>query len=385
MRRVTCIVSRRLISEGWAPREYNSRWAAQNELSSHNKRTKEAGQTRLVHWIDDRKKMSADAITTNDESRDKITKLAAWESDLQHLVLKGIEQILPECKLGDGGYGTVYKVKYCELICAAKKIHPYLIEKKSPDDRTPEPKQKESFIKECLRCSKLRHPNIVQFLGIYYEKADGIKFPRMVMEMMPYSLDSLVQKQPTIPIQMKFSIVYDVSLGLCYLHNQSPPIIHRDLNPNNILIAENYRAKISDLGLAKAINVAGTVNEKLSNYPGVRDFMPPETKQDNYSTPMDVFSFAGIILCAFNQRWPTPEQKNYITDRSERKRREMTEIERRVKYLNEMTGDAKVLRPLVEQCLNNEPDKRPDIVTITRKVQTLKQVSVFGIYICGYQ
>ena len=47
------------------------------------------------------------------------------EKDLRHLVLKGVEELIsdPEYELGTGGYGSVYKVKYCELICAAKKIH----------------------------------------------------------------------------------------------------------------------------------------------------------------------------------------------------------------------------------------------------------------------
>ena len=79
----------------------------------------------------------------------------------------------------------------------------------------------ESFMRECRQCSTLRHPNVIQFLGVYYPSvgAGGIqgrmRLPVMVMEMMVDSLTSLVDKHEKIPVHIKFSIVHDVSLGLC--------------------------------------------------------------------------------------------------------------------------------------------------------------------------
>ena len=57
-----------------------------------------------------------------------------------------------------------------------------------------------------------------------------------------------MDKHEKIPVHIKYSIVHDVSLGLCYLHNHDPPIIHWDLSPNNVLLTAHHVAKISDQG-----------------------------------------------------------------------------------------------------------------------------------------
>ena len=80
-----------------------------------------------------------------------------------------------------------------------------------------------------------------------------MRLPVMVMEMMADSLTSFVEKHEKIPVHIKYSIVHDVSLGLCYLHNHDPPIVHRDLSPNNVLLTAHHVAKISHLGVAKVI------------------------------------------------------------------------------------------------------------------------------------
>jgi len=111
-------------------------------------------------------------------------------------------------------------------------------------------------MRECRQRSTLRYPSVVQFLGVYYPSASvqgRMQLPVIVMEMMAESLTSLVNKHEKIPVHIKFSIVHDVSLGLCYLHSHDPPIVHRDLSPNNILLIAHYLVKISDLGVAKVI------------------------------------------------------------------------------------------------------------------------------------
>ena len=225
--------------------------------------------------------------------------------DFQGLVLKEII-LLDREELGRGAYGRVYAVNYCEMICAAKEIHSILAEGVG---RVQMQHTVESFMKECRQCSLLRHPNVIQFLGVYYPSERGagrMQLPVMVMEMMADSLTSLVDKHKEIPVHIKFSIVHDVSLGLCYLHNHDPPIVHRDLSPNNILLTVHHVAKISDLGVAKVIKADS--RKTMTKAPGTVDFMPPESLSNTpvYGLPMDIFSFAGVILHTFNQQWPHP-------------------------------------------------------------------------------
>ena len=76
--------------------------------------------------------------------------------DLQHLVLKGIEEVNQK-EIGRGAYGRVYEVKYCETTCAAKELHSILLEGQGEAER----RFVDSFLRECHQCSKLRHPNII--------------------------------------------------------------------------------------------------------------------------------------------------------------------------------------------------------------------------------
>jgi len=200
-----------------------------------------------------------------------------------------------------------------------------------------------------------------------------MRLPVMVMEMMVDSLTSLVDKHEKIPVHIKYSIVHDVSLGLCYLHNHDPPIVHRDLSPNNILLTTHHVAKISDLGVAKVIKADS--KKTMTQAPGTVDFMPPESLANTpvYGPPMDVFSFAGITLHTFNQQWPCPTEQVQF-DPKTRRRVALSEIERRQQYLDKLRGEAEVLRPLVEECLDDDPAVRPTIAAVCERIQVSKDV-----------
>ena len=277
------------------------------------------------------------------------------------LVLTGVQPL--DRELGRGAYGRVFAVKYRGVTCAAKEVHSDLVQGQRIVDM---------FLRECEHCSRLRHPNIVKFLGVYYPTggASGMRLPVMVMEMMAQNLTSFVEKfvdkQQSIPVHLKFSVINDVALGLYYLHSHTPPIIHRDLSPNNILLTDHNVAKIGDLGVAKVVQAGA----KKTTAPGTIDFMPPEALDSGpeYGPPMDVFSFAGIILHTFTQQWPSPSNSK-IFDPKTRKRVALSEVERRLKYLDLMTGEDAVLKPLIEECLDEDPTIRPSMVAVCEKIQ----------------
>ena len=220
--------------------------------------------------------------------------MASSES-IQGFVLKGVTSLNRE-ELGRGAYGKVYAVKYCQTVCAAKEIHSILIEDVGETERR---LTIESFLRECRQCSMLRHPNIIQFLGVYYHTGAGganrMRLPVMVMEMMADSLTSFVDKHEKIPVHIKYSIAHDVSLGLCYLHNHDPPIVHRDLSPNNVLLTAHHVAKISDLGVAKVIKADS--RKTMTKAPGTVDFMPPEALA---RSPLSLWPSDGCVFICWN-------------------------------------------------------------------------------------
>ena len=134
--------------------------------------------------------------------------------ELKNVTLNDVVPLNDE--LGNGAYGTVFSVLHGGIVRAAKKIHPILIEGVSK-----EAKQaiKDDFIRECLCCSSILHPNIVQFLGVYFESTQST-LPIMVMELMHTSLTKFLDNNKSkISFGVKISIMHDASLGLSFLHN----------------------------------------------------------------------------------------------------------------------------------------------------------------------
>ena len=197
--------------------------------------------------------------------------------------------------------------------------------------------------------------------------------PVMVMEKMQHSLKSLVDKYENIPLNVKLSILNDVCLGLRYLHSRNPPIVHRDLTPNNILLSYHLEAKITDLGVAKVMQTTDT--KTMTKAPGTTDFMPPESLADRpvYGVPLDMFSYGGVILYTITQLWPQPSSWVKF-DPDTGRRMVLSELERRQHYLDKMTGGAADLKPLVISCLDDNPKRCPPVAQVSMVVKRAKDV-----------
>ena len=314
----------------------------------------------------------AAAKQTVDEIKDAGPELQDPIPELKDVTLRGIVPLSDE--LGRGAYGSVFTVNHEGVVCAAKKIHPILIESVSDEEKE---RIKNDFIRECLCCSSIQHSNIVQFKGVYY-RSDQSSLPIMVMELMHTSLTKFVDSNKSnISFGKKISILRDATMGLSFLHSHKPRILHRDLSPNNIMLTSQLVAKIGDLGVAKVVR-AGS-KETISKLqltravPGTPDFMPPEVMDVNavYGTPIDVFSFGGIALFVFAEEWPTPTALKQ-RDPNTKKMITLNEAERRQQYLDKMMGKAAELRKMVEQCLDDDPDERPSIQEVSAIIKPLR-------------
>ena len=272
-------------------------------------------------------------------------------------------------RIGVGAYGTVYEVGYCGTVFAAKEIHPILVQGVRQEEFEA---TKKLFLDECVRSGSLAHPNIVLFLGVYNPGGQSL-LPVLVMERMQESLTSVVEKYPNIPMYVKLSMLLDVSRGLWYLHGHHPPIVHRDLSPNNVLLTSQFVAKISDLGVAKVIQ-AGS-KKTNTRAPGTVDFMAPEAllETPEYGPPLDVFSYGGVILHVVNQEWPKP--LHYVmTDPKTKKRVALSEVQRRQGPINKMSGAPTNLQSLVKQCLDDDSAVRPPVSDVSERMKKMKEV-----------
>lgn len=226
---------------------------------------------------------------------------------------------------------------------------------------------KKRFLEECLHHSKLRHPNVVQLMGLYLHPGDSV--PIMVMERMHSSLKACLESKNIIPVYLKRRILHDVSLGLRFLHERATPIIHRDLTANNVLLTEDLRAKITDLGMARLLTK--DMLRKLTQTPGNSDYMPPEALVADpvYDESLDIFSFGVMTVHVVTGGWPSPHLSANITDSSGRLVA-LSEVQRRANHINNMESDS-TLKYLAEKCLQNDPKARPTAKVVSDELKSL--------------
>ena len=296
---------------------------------------------------------------------------STFASSLDCFRLSGIERQPSRKLLGQGAYGLVEEYTYRELRCAGKKLMPVLREATSKNE---EQTQLKNAVKECEVLSRLKHPNIVQFLGVHFDKDDPV--PILIMEYVPYTLSGFLDrhKHGGIPLEITYGILVDVAQALCYLHGGKPVIIHRDLSANNILLTTDLQAKLSDLGTARILDVS--VCEKIKRYqtmstcPGTPVYMPPEARLEKaiYSENIDCYSYGVLILHVLNRDWPIPAE---IVPIENHQVIVMTDIERRQQHIDKV-DTSHPLKGLILRCLDHK-EKRPTAKEILEKVQAVQK------------
>jgi len=265
-------------------------------------------------------------------------------------------------QLGRGSYATVMEVEVNGRKCAGKQLHPVLLEGITPEERE---HVLSRFDNECKLLQSIQHPNIVEFLGVYLEK--GCQVPCLVMECLDSTLTDYLDKQGVPDPPTYYNILSDVALGLRYLHQKSPPIVHRDLSANNVLLSSTLQAKISDLGVAKVLNISPATKSRMTKAPGTPCYMPPEALVDSphYDTTIDCFSFGVLMIHTLSAKWPLPDLPTKVDDSGTLV--PVTEFDRRGVYALQI-GLNHPLMGLIRRCLQNNSNYRPNSSTILQEI-----------------
>ncbi|XP_064400202.1 uncharacterized protein LOC135346500 isoform X3 [Halichondria panicea] len=265
-------------------------------------------------------------------------------------------------QLGSGAFGYVVELQFYGAACAGKKIHETFLDPLNKGIQHIVDK----FLTECELMSQMHHPNIVHFYGLAF--LDDSFSPVLVMERLDKSLDDFLETIPAkeVSLFLRLSILYDVAKGLVFLHSYQPPIIHRDLTAQNILLTSTTQAKIADLGNFHIIDPE-TVARHLSQTPGTLDYMPPEANGAPaiYDTGLDIFSFGHMSLFVFGHQFPSPLLHSTYSDPNSHPPNKLcarSEVERRITYFEEiekMKAIPSEVIGMVKLCLDNMPECRP--------------------------
>ena len=271
--------------------------------------------------------------------------------------------------LGRGSYGKVLEVDWHGTICAAKNVHDIFLEGVSAAESR---RVISDFEREFQTWSQLRHPNVVQLLGVYFKK--GSSAPTLVLEKMDCTLSGYLERhsKEAFPIPHKVSVLRQVAQALSYLHNQNPPLVHHDLSTNNILLCEwSFQAKITDFGMTRPISVAALT--RRSSIKGTLAFMAPEALREppRYDVKLDVFSYGNVIIAILTHQWPTPD----VPNRYEGEQLvALTEFQRREHHITSLSKDDKThFLAIIQSSLDNRPHRRPassELVATVKHIET---------------
>ncbi|XP_019859638.1 PREDICTED: U-box domain-containing protein 32-like [Amphimedon queenslandica] len=257
-----------------------------------------------------------------------------------HWVINKDEVTLTKEELGRGSYAVVTVGIFRGLRVAVKSLHAIIISNYNQG----------LFSREMSIASRVRHPNLVQFIG-----ATKVGNPLILTELMSTSLYKKLQETELSNEQI-LSIAQDVALGLNYLHLFKPqPIIHRDVSSPNVLLKPctgpaGYEAKVADYGTAKLQQgtSTGTV------MPGNVAYAAPEARDpDQHSPAMDVYSYSVLLM----------EMTLYSPP-------EMTTAEREVQSGSVSWSD---MKSLIQRGLNANPRARP---TMAQVIESLKRMKI---------
>ncbi|MED6123014.1 hypothetical protein PIB30_045356 [Stylosanthes scabra] len=297
------------------------------------------------------------------------------------VLAKATENFSSSNKLGEGGFGEVYK----GTLTGGQELALKRLSKKSGQGL-------EEFKTEVALIAKLQHRNLVKLLGFCIQGVEKI----LVYEYMPNkSLDYFISdeiRRKLLDWPKRFNIISGIARGLLYLHQDSRlRIIHRDLKTSNILLDANLNPKISDFGLARTF-LGDQLEANTNRIAGTYGYMPPEyAVHGQFSMKSDVFSYGVIVLELLsgkkNREFSDPE--NYLNLLGHAWR--LWNEERPLELLDELLKEGSCTHSEVIRCIQvgllcvqQRPEDRPDMLSVVLMLngeKLLPKPQVPGFYI----
>ncbi|XP_058219440.1 G-type lectin S-receptor-like serine/threonine-protein kinase SD2-5 [Rhododendron vialii] len=266
-------------------------------------------------------------------------------------------------KLGEGGFGSVFQGMLSDGTEVAVKRLAGMS------------KIKKSFLAEVQTIGSIHHVNLVRLIGFCAENCNRL----LVYEYMSNgSLDRWIFKRRqelTLGWESRRKIIADIAKGLAYLHEECrQKIYHLDVKPQNILLDENFVAKVSDFGLAKLIDKDQShVVATLGGTPG---YMAPEWLSSIITEKVDVYSFGVVVSEILSGRKnldrSQPEEEMHLVGLFARKAEEGQLLDMVDKYNADMQlhgAEVVEMMKLAVWCLQSDYRRRPSMIVVVQALE----------------
>lgn len=252
--------------------------------------------------------------------------------------------------IGTGTFGSVYKVHYRGKKIAMKELF-------LPDHPKERQQTLEDFKKEVQILAVLKHPNIVRFLGGVQDMPHFC----LLTELCAGSVRDLLRLVDHHSINVTWKVVSDIALDAAkaceYLHSLQPPIVHRDIKAENLLITDDFTCKLTDFGLSRAFDAS------TMTVCGTPSWVAPEIfRGEHYTLTVDLYSF-GIVLwelvCFKKPHYDQdPIQLPFLVGTKGLR----PQLPKHV---------PPVLIGIMQDCWEEEPDQRPSFKTVIQRLQNV--------------
>eukprot|EP01119_Soliformovum_irregulare_P020351 TRINITY_DN6570_c0_g1_i2.p1 TRINITY_DN6570_c0_g1~~TRINITY_DN6570_c0_g1_i2.p1 ORF type:complete len:1355 (+),score=350.46 TRINITY_DN6570_c0_g1_i2:292-4065(+) len=251
--------------------------------------------------------------------------------------------------IGQGSSGEVFTATWNNFPVCVKKITAHLMTDQKRED----------FQRETQILGKLRHPNILLFMGTVEINKDLF----IVTELMANgSLKDLLAKTGKLPWWVIPKMALDIAQGMSYLHNHRPAIIHRDLKSANVLVDKAYNLKIGDFGLAKFFPKEYKISKAMCST--IVWCSPEVLKDQGYTGKADVYAFGLILWTLFTAEEPFKDLHEFRVIQGL-----MAENLR-----PDIPGECPPpYAALMQQCWAENAQERPDFTTISERLNALQQ------------
>ncbi|XP_018485426.1 serine/threonine-protein kinase STY8 [Raphanus sativus] len=259
-----------------------------------------------------------------------------WDIDLKQLKI--------EKKVASGSYGDLHKGTYCSQEVAIKFLRPERVNTEMLRE----------FSQEVYIMRKVRHKNVVQFLGACTRSPTLCIVTEFMSRGSIY--DFLHKQKCAFKLQTLLKVALDVAKGMCYLHQNN--IIHRDLKTANLLMDEHGLVKVADFGVARVQIESGVMTAETGTY---RWMAPEVIEHKPYSHKADVFSYAIVLWELLTGDIPyaylTPLQAAVgVVQKGLRPKIPKTHPK---------------VKGLLERCWQHDPKERPDFEEIIEMLQQI--------------